>query len=44
MVLYATGGGIMSPAGVDGLVTTLSPPYPMPTLPVSVTIDVCLPR
>jgi uncharacterized protein (TIGR03437 family) len=39
VVLYVTGGGIMTPAGVDGLVTSLSPPYPMPTLPVSVTID-----
>jgi uncharacterized protein (TIGR03437 family) len=37
VVLYATGGGVTMPASVDGLLT--SQPYPMPVLPVSVTID-----
>ena len=36
-VLYGTGGGLTMPASVDGLLT--SQPYPMPELPVSVTID-----
>jgi uncharacterized protein (TIGR03437 family) len=39
VVLYATGAGLTMPAGVDGLVTSVSPPYPTPVLPVSVTID-----
>jgi uncharacterized protein (TIGR03437 family) len=37
VVLYATGGGLTAPASVDGLLT--APPYPMPMLPVSVSID-----
>jgi uncharacterized protein (TIGR03437 family) len=37
VVLYATGAGLTTPAGVDGLLTTQ--PYPTPMLPVSVTID-----
>jgi uncharacterized protein (TIGR03437 family) len=37
VVLYGTGGGLTSPASVDGLLT--SQPYPLPMLPVSVTID-----
>lgn len=35
-VLYATGGGITSPLSIDGAITDL--PYPLPVLPVSVTI------
>jgi uncharacterized protein (TIGR03437 family) len=34
--MYATGGGATSPTSVDGLLT--AQPYPMPLLPVSVTI------
>ena len=34
--LYATGAGLTNPASVDGLLT--SAPYPLPVLPVSVTI------
>jgi uncharacterized protein (TIGR03437 family) len=37
VVLYGTGGGATSPASLDGLLT--SQPYPLPMLPVSVTID-----
>jgi uncharacterized protein (TIGR03437 family) len=37
VVLYGTGGGLTTPASVDGLLT--SQPYPLPMLPVSVTID-----
>jgi uncharacterized protein (TIGR03437 family) len=37
VVLYGTGGGLTTPASVDGLLT--SQPYPKPMLPVSVTID-----
>ena len=37
VVLYATGAGLTTPASVDGLLATA--PYPMPNLPVSVTID-----
>jgi uncharacterized protein (TIGR03437 family) len=37
VVLYGTGGGVTSPASVDGLLT--SQPYPLPMLPVSVTVD-----
>jgi uncharacterized protein (TIGR03437 family) len=36
VVLYATGGGITTPASTDGLIT--GAPYPAPMLPVSVTI------
>jgi len=39
VVLYVTGAGITTPASVDGFLTSLSPPYPAPALPVSVTID-----
>jgi len=40
VALFATGGGVTTPAGVDGLLTALSPPYPAPALvPVSVTIE-----
>jgi uncharacterized protein (TIGR03437 family) len=35
--LFATGAGITSPPSVDGFVTTA--PYPVPTQPVSVTIE-----
>ncbi len=35
--LFATGGGVTTPASVDGVLTTA--PYPTPMLPVSVTID-----
>lgn len=37
VVLYATGEGQTSPAGVDGLLAN-GPTYPAPVLPVSVTI------
>lgn len=37
VVLFGTGYGHTTPASVDGLLTTQ--PYPVPTLPVSVTID-----
>jgi uncharacterized protein (TIGR03437 family) len=37
VVLYATGGGLTTPASADGRLT--APPYPMPNLPVSVTIS-----
>ncbi len=37
VVLYGTGGGLTTPASVDGLLT--SPIYPLPNLPVSVFID-----
>jgi uncharacterized protein (TIGR03437 family) len=37
VVLYATGGGITNPASVDGVLA--SQPYPVPMLPVTVTID-----
>ncbi|HTW66440.1 MAG TPA: IPT/TIG domain-containing protein [Bryobacteraceae bacterium] len=37
IVLYATGGGLTMPASVDGLLT--AQPYPLPLLPVSVSID-----
>ena len=37
VALYATGGGLTTPASVDGLIITA--PYPAPMLPVSVTID-----
>jgi uncharacterized protein (TIGR03437 family) len=37
VVFYATGGGVTAPASSDGLLTTQ--PYPLPVLPVSVTID-----
>jgi uncharacterized protein (TIGR03437 family) len=36
VALYATGGGVMSPASTDGVIVTA--PYPAPMLPVSVTI------
>lgn len=35
--LFATGAGLTNPASVDGLLTAA--PYPLPVLPVSVTID-----
>jgi uncharacterized protein (TIGR03437 family) len=37
VVFYGTGGGLTTPASVDGLLT--SQPYPKPLLPISVTID-----
>jgi uncharacterized protein (TIGR03437 family) len=37
VVLYGTGGGLTKPPSVDGLLN--SQPYPLPVLPVSVTID-----
>ncbi len=37
VVLYGTGGGLTKPPSVDGLLT--SQPYPLPVLPVSVSID-----
>jgi len=37
VVLYATGEGATSPPGVDGKLSV--PPYTVPALPVSVTID-----
>jgi uncharacterized protein (TIGR03437 family) len=37
VVLYGTGGGLTTPASVDGLLT--SQPYPAPNLPVSVFVD-----
>jgi uncharacterized protein (TIGR03437 family) len=36
--LYATGEGQTSPVGVNGKLAPLSPPYPQPLLPVSVTV------
>lgn len=37
VVLYGTGGGLTTPASVDGLLTP--PPYPLLMPPVTVTID-----
>jgi uncharacterized protein (TIGR03437 family) len=37
ITLYATGEGLTSPPGVDGKLAVM--PYPVPVLPVSVTID-----
>lgn len=37
--LFATGEGQTSPSGVDGKLAPISPPYPQPLLPVSVTVD-----
>ena len=36
--IFATGQGQTSPAGVDGLIEPLSPPWPSPVLPPGVTI------
>jgi uncharacterized protein (TIGR03437 family) len=38
VVLYGTGGGFTKPASVDGLLTPVSQDYPLPVLPVSVSI------
>ncbi|MBV9771094.1 MAG: PQQ-binding-like beta-propeller repeat protein [Bryobacterales bacterium] len=37
VVLYATGGGLTTPASIDGRLT--SSPYPSPSLPISVSIE-----
>jgi len=40
VALFATGGGVTTPASADGLLTSLVPPYPAPALlPVSVSIE-----
>ena len=40
VAIFATGGGVTTPASVDGLLTASVPPYPAPALvPVSVTIE-----
>ncbi len=39
VALYATGGGGTTPASQDGLLSPSSPPFPLLTLPVSVTIE-----
>ena len=36
--IYGTGEGQTSPAGVDGLIIPIQLPFPMPNLPVTVTI------
>ena len=38
VTLYGTGAGATTPAGQDGVPTSSTPPYPIPNLPVSVTI------
>ncbi len=38
VVLYGTGGGVTKPASVDGLLTPISQDYPLPVLPVAVSI------
>jgi uncharacterized protein (TIGR03437 family) len=39
IILYATGEGVTVPASVEGMVTTLVPPFPATQLPVSVTFQ-----
>jgi len=38
VALFATGAGLTSPAGINGNVIPLGPPFPAPTLPVAASI------
>jgi uncharacterized protein (TIGR03437 family) len=38
VTFYATGAGQLSPGGVDGQVTPLSQPYPLPVKSVTATV------
>jgi uncharacterized protein (TIGR03437 family) len=39
ITLYATGAGETNPAGNNGQIVSSAPPYPVPVLPVQVSID-----